>query len=59
MRETNSDTIIPFPRPTETEVLRLWRQFQAAVAECDQVVADAEVAGKRFLDAYKAWVGRS
>jgi hypothetical protein len=59
MRDADSGILIPFPRPTETEVLRLWRAFQAAVGECDQTIAEAEVAGKRFLDAYKAWVGRS
>jgi hypothetical protein len=58
MHEAPDNTIVVFPRPSEAEVLRLWRAFQVAAGECDQAVADAEVAGKRFQDAYRAWVGR-
>jgi hypothetical protein len=59
MHDTTDTAIVAFPRPSEEDVLRLWRDFQAAVAACDEAVLEAQAAGARFLTAFKAREGRS
>jgi hypothetical protein len=59
MIEAPSDNILAFPPVMDREeVIRLWQDFQAAIAEADAATARARAASDRFRAAFLAWERR-